>query len=75
MAETLTRPERARAVAEARRIRERISESGGCAYCTRRDRTFGIGRIATCGLEPRRQFPRCVGQAGGFEFDESTDHG
>ncbi len=75
MTETLTRPERAQAFAEARRIvRDGIRERGGCAFCTRRDRTFGIGRIATCGLHPQKQFPRCVGQPGGFEFDEISAH-
>lgn len=70
-ADSLSRPERGCARQQARRIRARVHDDGGCCYCTRRAGLFvGIGRIAACGLDPPKAFPACVGKAGGFEFDE-----
>lgn len=76
VADTLTRPERARAFAEARQIREAVVEAGGCRYCTRRAGVLEtVGRRAACGLSPPLAFPGCTGRAAGFEFDEESFDG
>lgn len=68
-----TRPEKGAAFHEARRLRARITDDGGCCYCTRRCPAFDtIGRRALCGLTPPKQFPACVDHAVGFELDEET---
>lgn len=70
--EALSRPERSAARGQGRDIRADVKEAGGCAFCTRRDRTFGIGRVHTCGVTPPRQFPACVTDARGFDFDSAA---
>lgn len=70
--ESLSRPERCAARGQGRDIRDVVAAAGGCAFCTRRDRTFGIGRVHNCGLTPPRKFPACVGDARGFDFDSDA---
>jgi hypothetical protein len=71
--EDFTRPERGAAVYQARRLRTRIRDAGGCAHCTRRDQTFeALGHRAACGHVPPKSFPACVELPGGFELDEDT---
>lgn len=70
-AEALSRPERGCARSQARRIRERIHDDGGCCYCTKRAGIFQtVGRLAVCGLTPPKAFPACVAAPEGFTFDE-----
>lgn len=70
-ADDLSRPERGCARTQARKIRARVHDDGGCCYCTRRSHIFDtIGRLAACGLEPPKAFPACVDRAEGFTFDE-----
>lgn len=72
-ADALTKPERKCSRAQARTIRGHVVEDGGCCYCTRRAGLFDtFGRRAACGLDPPRQFPLCITQRDGFEFDESA---
>lgn len=71
-----TQPERRAERESCRAVREAVRRAGGCAYCTRRTHHFDtIGRLAACGLDPPRAFPACVGQSGGFEFDEAAYRG
>lgn len=73
MTDALTKPERTCSRAQARTIRARVLEDGGCCYCTRRAGLFEtVGRRAACGLEPPKQFPLCIALAGGFDFDEAA---
>lgn len=69
-ADSLSKPERGCARLQASRVRVRVLADGGCCYCVHRDRTFAIGRVAACGLDPPRAFPRCADSATGFTFDE-----
>lgn len=62
----LTSPERAAAREQAKVVREKVIECGGCACCLNRDRnTEGWGR-ALCGLQPAQVFPKC-------DFDPDPD--
>lgn len=70
-ADALSKPERSCARDQAKDVRELVKEDGGCCYCTRRAGLFEtVGRRAACGLSPPLQFPACVGEAQGFDFDE-----
>lgn len=72
-ADALTRPERTCSRAQARTIRGRVLEDGGCCYCTRRAHLFDtVGRRALCGLTPPKRFPLCVLLKDGFDFDEEA---
>lgn len=67
----LSRPERGCARTQARHIRERVRDDGGCCYCTRRAGIFeNVGRRAVCGISTPKAFPACVSAPGGFDFDE-----
>lgn len=69
-ADQLTRPERSCSRLQGRAVRAAVLEEGGCCYCTNRARLFeGVGRLATCGLDPPKAFPACVA-FGQFDFDE-----
>lgn len=68
--DALSTPERGCARLQARRVRQRVQEDGGCCYCLHRDRTFAVGRLFACGLSPPKAFPKCLGASQGFEFDE-----
>lgn len=70
-ADALTRPERGCARHQARDVSTAVREDGGCAYCTRRLDLFKtVGRRALCGLPTPKQFPACVEDPQGFDFDE-----
>lgn len=72
-ADALSKPERSCARRQARTARELVTDDGGCCYCTRRSGVLAtFGRRAACGLTPPKQFPACVDDPAGFEFDEAA---
>jgi hypothetical protein len=62
----LTRPERAAAREQAKPLRDKVIECGGCTCCKHRDRATEGPTRAACGLSPPQAFPKC-------DFDPDHD--
>ena len=73
-ADTLTRPERAAQIREAKRYRRAIEKRGLCTACRHRDREQTFWGRNVCRIGQQRQHPQCERDGKGvrFEFDETV---
>ena len=73
-ADTLTRPERAAQIRQAKRYRAAIEKRGRCFACLNRDRNNTYFGLNVCSIGQQRTYPQCErdGKAKRFEFDDSV---
>lgn len=73
-ADTLTRPERAAQIRQAKRYRAAIEKRGLCCACKHRDKDNTYFGLSVCSIGQQRRHPQCErdGKAKRFEFDDSV---
>lgn len=72
--DSLTRPERAAQVRQAKRYRAAIKREGLCSACKHRDKGTTFWGRSICRIGDNRQHPQCERDGKGvrFEFDADT---